>query len=131
MSKVYNLAGGDGAAVGATTGTGTAYILNQPGFVLTDGAVVRIKLHVDSGATPTLNINGTGAKKLMVDKNRAIKAGTPTGTWMTFIYSSDFDFFLQQGSTGKDGRQGSKMHSAEFEAIMGWGAYKAMIRRNT
>ena len=28
------------------------------------------------------------------------------------------------------GRQGAKMHSAEFEAVMGWGAYKAMMRRN-
>lgn len=118
------------AASGVTTGSSNAYVLNQPGFVLFDGATVRLKLHADSGATPTLNINNTGARKLMIDKNKPIKAGTPAGTWMTFIYSSDFDFFLQQGSAGETGRQGSKMHSAEFEAIMGWSAYKAMIRRN-
>ena len=131
MSKVFNMTGGDGAAVGSTIGSGSAFVLNQPGFVLTDGAVVRVKIHVDSGAAPTLNINGTGAKKLMVSKNQPIKSGIPAGTWMTFIYSSDFGFFLQQGSVAEEtGRQGAKMHSAEFEAVMGWGGYKAMMRRN-
>lgn len=91
------------AASGTTDGTSTAYTLAQPGFVLADGALVRIKLHVDSGATPTLNINGTGAKALMQSKTKPIKAGIPAGTWVTFVYSSDFGFFLQQGSGGGGG----------------------------
>lgn len=88
------------AASGTTAGSAIAFTLVQPNFALFDGALVRIKLHVDSGATPTLNINGTGAKKLMQSKTKPFKAGTPAGTWVTFVYSSDFGFFLQQGSGG-------------------------------
>nr|DAH87270.1 MAG TPA: hypothetical protein [Caudoviricetes sp.] len=89
------------AASGVTAGTAVALTLAQPGFVLADGALVRIKLHVDSGATPTLNINGAGARALMQSKTKPFKAGTPAGTWVTFVYSSDFGFFLQQGSSGE------------------------------
>lgn len=88
------------AASGTTAGSATAFTLAQPNFALFDGALVRIKLHVDSGATPTLNINGTGAKALMQSKTKPFKAGIPAGTWVTFVYSSDFGFFLQQGSGG-------------------------------
>lgn len=88
------------AASGTTGGSATAFTLVQPNFALFDGALVRIKLHVDSGATPTLNINGTGAKALMQSKTKPFKAGIPAGTWVTFVYSSDFGFFLQQGSGG-------------------------------
>lgn len=88
------------AASGTTAGSATAFTLVQPNFTLFDGALVRIKLHVDSGATPTLNVNGTGAKKLMQSKTKPFKAGIPAGTWVTFVYSSDFGFFLQQGSGG-------------------------------
>lgn len=88
------------AASGTTGGSATAFTLAQPNFALFDGALVRIKLHVDSGATPTLNINGTGAKALMQSKTKPFKAGIPAGTWVTFVYSSDFGFFLQQGSGG-------------------------------
>ena len=91
------------AASGTTEGTATAYTLAQANFALFDGALVRIKLHVDSGATPTLNINGTGAKALMQSKTKPFKAGIPAGTWVTFVYSSDFGFFLQQGSISSGG----------------------------
>ena len=88
------------AASGVTTGSATAYKLSQTGFALTDGAMVRIRLHVDSGATPTLNVNSTGAKALMMDANRPLKAGIKAGTWLTFVYSSTLGFFVQQGSSG-------------------------------
>ena len=96
------------AASGTTAGSATAFTLSQPNFALFDGALVRIKLHVDSGATPTLNINGTGAKALMQSKTKPFKAGIPAGTWVTFVYSSDFGFFLQQGSSGSNLRFGSE-----------------------
>lgn len=96
------------AASGTTAGSATAFTLVQPNFALFDGALVRIKLHVDSGATPTLNINGTGAKKLMQSKTKPFKAGIPAGTWVTFVYSSDFGFFLQQGSSGSNLRFGNE-----------------------
>ena len=96
------------AASGTTAGSATAFTLAQPNFTLFDGALVRIKLHVDSGATPTLNINGTGAKKLMQSKTKPFKTGVPAGTWVTFVYSSDFGFFLQQGSSGSNLRFGNE-----------------------
>lgn len=96
------------AASGTTAGSAIAFTLAQPNFALFDGALVRIKLHVDSGATPTLNINGTGAKKLMQSKTKPFKAGIPAGTWVTFVYSSDFGFFLQQGSSGSNLRFGNE-----------------------
>lgn len=86
------------AASGETTGTSTEYLLAQPGFMLTDGATVRFKLHVDSGATPTLNINGTGAKALMQNKYKPMKAGISAGLWLTAVYSSTLGFFVLQGS---------------------------------
>lgn len=85
------------AASGTTTGSATAFTLAQPGFVLADGATIRFKLHVDSGATPTINVNGTGAKKLMIDKYKPMKT-TFAGTWLTAVYSSTFGFFVLQGS---------------------------------
>ena len=96
------------AASGTTAGSATAFTLAQPNFALFDGALVRIKLHVDSGATPTLNINGTGAKALMQSKTKPFRAGIPAGTWVTFVYSSDFGFFLQQGSSGSNLRFGNE-----------------------
>lgn len=91
------------AASGTTAGSDTAYTLAQAGFVLADGALVRIKLHVASGATPTLNINSTGAKALMQSATKPLKAGIAAGTWLTFVYSSTLGFFLQQGSSGDGG----------------------------
>ena len=107
------------AANGVTHGTATAYILDADGFTLTDGAKVNFKLHVDSGATPTLNINGTGAKALMQSKAKPFKAGIPAGTWVTFVYSSDFGFFLQQGSSATKGTFGNETGQvSEYELAM-------------
>lgn len=88
------------AASGVTSGSATAYTLAQAGFTLFDGALVRIRLHVASGATPTLNVNRTGAKALMQSATKPFKAGIAAGTWCTFVYSSALGFFLQQGSSG-------------------------------
>lgn len=90
------------AASGTTAGTATALALSQPGFVLTDGALIRFKLHVDSGATPTINVNSTGAKALMQTKYKPMKT-TFAGTWVTAVYSSTFDFFVLQGSGAGSG----------------------------
>jgi hypothetical protein len=110
------------AASGVTAGTATAFTLAQPGFVLADGALIRFRLHVDSGATPTINVNGTGAKKLMQNKTKNMKAGIAAGTWLTAIYSSTFGFFVLQGSMGSLGYdyRGTKAHSKLFEQVVGW-----------
>ena len=79
------------AASGTTSGTATALTLAQDGFQLTDGACIRFKLHVDSGAAPTINVNGTGAKALMATKYKPMKT-TFAGTWCTAIYSETLGF---------------------------------------
>lgn len=90
------------AASGVTAGSATAYTLAQQGFQLVDGALIRFRLHVDSGATPTINVNGTGAKKLMASATKPMKAGIKAGTWVTAVYSTTLGFFVLQGS-GSDG----------------------------
>lgn len=87
------------AADGVTTGTKEAYILDgDGGFTLRDGITIRFKLHVDSGATPTINVNNTGAKPLMSGRYSPMHAGIAAGTWLTAVYCEDFDFFLLSGS---------------------------------
>ena len=107
------------AASGTTAGTATAFTLAQTGFQLADGATIRFKLHVDSGATPTINVNGTGAKALMSTKFKPMKT-TFAGTWVTAIYSSTFDFFVLQGSgTMSEGRFGNGVGQiSSFELYM-------------
>lgn len=95
------------AASGTTTGTDSALVLTQENFVLFDGALIRFKLHVDSGATPTINVNGTGAKKLMQDKYKPMKAGIAAGTWLTAVYSTTFGFFVLQGSSSQVSKYGN------------------------
>ena len=104
------------AASGTTGGTSTAYTLAQQNFALFDGAIIRFKLHVDSGATPTINVNGTGAKKLMQDKYTAMKAGTSAGIWVTAVYSQTLDFFVLQGSA----QAAQKMNNDMYAVIRGW-----------
>lgn len=84
------------AASGTTAGTASALTLAQTGFVLTDGATVRIKLHVDSGATPTLNINGTGAKRVETAQSRDVFGyfNGKAGVWYELIYSSAQNAYL-------------------------------------
>lgn len=94
------------AASGVTAGTATAFTLAQPGFVLADGALIRFRLHVDSGATPTINVNGTGAKALMQTKYKPMKT-TFAGTWVTAVYSSTLGFFVLQGSDARTFRYGN------------------------
>ncbi len=72
---------------GTTSGTATALALPQPGFTLTDGATVRIKLHTPIGAGATLNVAGTGAKAIADSKGAAVAAGAPAGTWLTLVYN--------------------------------------------
>lgn len=77
------------AACGVTAGTATALTLDDEfgGFELVDGAKVNFRLHVASGVNPTLNVNGTGAKRIVDTQGGAIMAGIPQGTWITATYS--------------------------------------------
>lgn len=82
------------AASGVTGGTSTAYTLAQDGFYLFAGAFVRFGLHTASGDNPTLNINGTGAKRLLDPYGKPIYSGMPAGTWVEAVYSDLMDAYV-------------------------------------
>lgn len=86
------------AAIGTTAGTATALTLaGDGGFSLVDGATIRFKLHTQSGASPTINVNGTGAKPLRSANGIAMQS-TPAGAWVVATYSSTLDFFVLASS---------------------------------
>lgn len=87
----------NGILYAETAGSDTAYTVELNGFQFKDGASLGIKLHVDSGATPTLNVNGTGAKPLMTTLTKALST-TKKGTWVFLTYYADQDFFVSKGS---------------------------------
>ena len=114
---------------GVTGGNGSALTLSAPGFSLYDGAESRFKLHVDSGATPTINVNGIGAKKLMTDKYRPMRAGVSAGTWVSAVYSSAFDFFVLRGSTdaGVSSFYNTKTGGSTLESLLGYTPIKVNL----
>lgn len=82
------------AAIGTTAGTANALTLaGDGGFTLTDGSTIRFKLHVSSGDSPTINVNGTGAKALKT-ADGSYMPETPAGAWISATYSSSLDFFV-------------------------------------
>lgn len=119
-----------GGANGVTTGTASALVLDGPNFQLVDGALIRFRLHVDSGTTPTINVNGTGAKALMATATTPME-GTKAGTWVTAVYSSALGFFVLQGSvtTGQGPGVTGLAHGKTFESISGTGMARINIAK--
>ena len=96
-------------AFAATTGTSTAYTvtLNPVPISIVDGFGITIVPHIDSGATPTLNINGLGAIALKTQSGEAMTmlANTPysfkkVGTDFLADSSGGLDDFFGDGSDG-------------------------------
>lgn len=90
------------AANGTTEGTATAYTLDDVfgGFSLIDGAKINFRLHVDSGENATINVNGKGAKPLMINTMTPMYSGVVAGTWITAVYNAAFDCFMVQSASG-------------------------------
>lgn len=84
------------AASGTTTGTSTALVLAQAGFVLADGAPVRFKLHTAIAGAVTLAVGGTAAKPLTYLAGNAVISNTPAGTWLTAVYSTTLGTYAIQ-----------------------------------
>lgn len=82
------------AASGVTSGSSTAYTLAQEGFLLFDGATVRFRLHAASGANPTLNVNGTGAKALVDAFGDVMQSEAAAGSWIQATYSEMIDSYV-------------------------------------
>lgn len=87
------------AASGVTVGAASAYTLAQEGFALFDGAPVRFRLHVASGANPTLNVNGTGAKAIKTMLGDAMPSAIPAGMWVDAKYSTVADAYILSGGS--------------------------------
>ncbi len=89
------------AACGVTAGTSTAYTLDDEfgGFELVDGAKVNFRLHVASGANPTLNVNGTGAKGIMLAPGNIPATKMLAATWHTAAYDAKKDAFILEGES--------------------------------
>lgn len=71
LNKLDNAYGAINNTV-TTGGTATAYTATVPGFTYTNGALVLLKFHAPNGDNPTININGLGAKSILVDEENTI-----------------------------------------------------------
>ena len=90
------------AASGAVTGTKKALVLAQENFVLFDGAPVSIKLFDKLSGGVTLDINGTGAKRIKTSENEDPDVGG-AGVWVSLIYSAQRDVYILAASGGSSG----------------------------
>ena len=103
------------AAIGTTAGTATALTLaGDGGFALNDGATIRFKLHIASGANPTINVNGTGAKHLKTADGISMPT-TPAGAWVVATYSATLGFFVLASSA-----KAQRYSPLLFEALLGY-----------
>ena len=89
------------AACGVTAGTATAYTLDDEfgGFELVDGAKVNFRLHVASGANPTLNVNGTGAKALKNMLGGPFAGRVDADAWIHATFSKEWDCYVVDGGS--------------------------------
>jgi hypothetical protein len=90
----------DNAGMITTGGTSTAYTAtsNQT-LALADGASITLQMSATSGASPTLNVDSTGAKAIQGVSGTAI----PTGRLLvnaiyTFVYRSGADAWIVHGN---------------------------------
>ena len=100
----YDTSGEGGSSLmasGVTTGTATAYVLTDENgdTELVDGANIQFRLHVASGASATIDVNGTGAKSIKTIFNEDMSSGIVAGAWLTAIYSSASDAYILVGSS--------------------------------
>jgi len=119
------------AGSGVTTGTGSALTLAQEGFQLVDGATLRFRLHTASGATPTLNVQSTGAISIKQQNTKPMKAGIPAGTWLTVVYSEALGNFILQGSGGDASvRYGNEVSQISTFELMLFGGFDPNYARS-
>ncbi len=88
-----------------TTGTSTAYVATyNPAYTaLVAGTRITIKTHIASGASPTINVNGLGAKSMRNNEGDVFAAGDlEAGRIYTFIY--DGTNFTQVSGGGDEVR---------------------------
>lgn len=105
------------AASGETSGTASALTLAQPGFLLKDGATVRIKLHTNMAAGATLDVQGTGAKAIKLHTLKEVDGSCRAGVWVQLIYSSANDCYVLQTTSDLGKNEGAKIKRSTNQSI--------------
>lgn len=90
------------AASGVAEGTKKVLTLNQPNYVMFDGALVRFQLFDALSGAATLNVNNTGAKRIKTVSGDD-PDGFTAGTWVDAIYSATKDQYIITGGGGSGG----------------------------
>lgn len=105
-----------------TAGTSTAYTLttNQVHTALTDGISVTCRMDETSGASPTLNVDGLGAKAIASVYGTAIPTGALlAGGVYKFTYDATDDKWIIQGTRGDVLTSATAPDLAAIEALAG------------
>jgi hypothetical protein len=118
----------DAAGNLVTAGSSTVYTLttNQVFTALTDGISVTARMDETSGAAPTLNVDGLGAKSIAGVYGTAIPTGyLRAGGVYTFVYDSTDDKFIVHGYAGhvvplSDGGTGAALADPGADRIAFW-----------
>ena len=89
----------DNAGVITTGGTSTAYTAtSNQSLTLADGVTITLQMSAANGATPTLNVDSTGAKAIQSVSGTAVETGAlASGGLYTFTYRSSPDAWLVRG----------------------------------
>lgn len=110
-----------------TTGSSTAYaITTSQGLTpLVDGYTVTARIHTASGASPTLNVDATGAIAIRAVLATALPTGAlPSGGIFTFTYDSSDNGWIVQGRFADSFNGTSAPDLAAIEALTGTGIPK-------
>lgn len=86
-----------------TTGTSTAYALTtNAGLTLLDGISIACRISVTNGASPTLNVDSTGAIAIQTIQGTAVPIGALlAGSIHTFTYYAASAAWIMHGAMGK------------------------------
>jgi hypothetical protein len=107
-----------------TTGTATAYALTTNSVFNTlaamDGALLAFRMNVTSGAAPTLNVDGLGAKALNQATGIAVATGALiSGAVYSAVYVNASNEWIVQGIAGAV-PSGTVMVAAQTTCPTGW-----------
>lgn len=109
------------AAIGQTTGSASALVLDAPDFSLSDGVVVRLKTHVAVAKGATLNVNGTGAKPIIGLSGKGVAIAS--GSYCTVVYNATSGNFILQGegggSSARYGNEPGQISAYQFDTEIG------------
>jgi hypothetical protein len=112
----------DNAGMITTGGTSTAYTAtsNQT-LALVDGVSITLQMSATNGATPTLNVDSTGAKPIQSLSGTAIGTGIlKSGGLYKFTYRSSPDAWVAIGNPGQEFASGTALIFYQDAAPTGW-----------